>query len=79
MPVLYVVDVPEFQPLVDYARNAPELTVSKQANYHKIEAAGELVIHREATGMDAAIWFGGLVGGYEGKIVEFSEDVLRIG
>ena len=81
MAVLYVVDVPEFQPLVDYAENTPELTLARHGAYHKIEAknGGELIIHREPTGMDAAIWFGGLVGGYEGEIVEFSEDVLRIG
>jgi hypothetical protein len=38
----------------------------------------ELIIKRKATGMNAAIWFGGLAGGYEGEVVEFSGDVLRI-
>ena len=37
-----------------------------------------LIIKRKTTGMNAAIWFGGLVGGYEGEVVEFSGDVLRI-
>jgi len=79
MAILYVLDVPEFKPLVDYAEGAPDLAVSQHGAYHKIEAAGELTILRQPTGMDAAIWFGGLVGGYEGEVKEFSEDVLRIG
>ncbi len=78
MAVLYVVDVPEFQPLVAYAE-AVDLVVSKHGAYYKIEAEEELVILRASTGMDAAIWFGGLVGGYEGEVLEFTEDVLRIG
>ncbi|MDP7624239.1 MAG: hypothetical protein QF493_04700 [Rhodospirillales bacterium] len=38
----------------------------------------ELIIKRKATGMNEAIWFGGLAGGYEFEVVEFSEDMLRI-
>ena len=38
----------------------------------------ELIIERKATGMNEAIWFGGLAGGYEFEVVEFSEDMLRI-
>ena len=38
----------------------------------------ELIIKRKVTGMNAVIWFDDLVDGYEGEVVEFSEDVLRI-
>ena len=78
MAVLYVLNVPEFAPLVNYAEGAAELTVRDHGNYKKIETTSELVIPRAATGMDPAIWFGALVGGFDGSIDEFSEDILKI-
>ncbi len=78
MAVLYVLDVPEFAPLVEYARGASELNVSDHTPYKKIAAEAELMIPRADTGMDPALWFGALVGGFEGKIEEFSEQRLKI-
>jgi len=78
MAILYVLDVPEFSPLVAYAEGASDLNVSAHGAYHKIESAGDLLIPRAETGMDPAIWFGGLVGGFEGQIAEFNETTLKI-
>ena len=79
MPALYVLSVPEFQPLIDYAEAAAELTVLAQGDYRKIECAGTVTIPRAATGMGQAVWFGALVGGFEGGILEFNENRLMIG
>ncbi len=79
MPVLFVLDVAEFAPIVDYAEGRAELTVTSLGTYRKIEADGEIAIPRAATGLGQAVWFGALVGGYEGTIVEFSETRLVIG
>ena len=79
MPVLYVLAVPEFQPLVDYAERRPDLTVSTLGDYRKIEADGSLSIPRKAAGLGQAVWFGALVSGFEGTIAEFSESQLVIG
>ena len=78
MAALYVLSVPEFQPLIDYAEAAAELTVSALGDYRKIEAAGAITIPRAATGMGQAVWFGALVGGFEGAIEEFTETRLII-
>jgi hypothetical protein len=79
MPALYVLSVPEFQPLIDYAEAAADLTVTHLGDYRKIEAAGEITIRRAATGLGQAVWFGALVGGIEGEILEFNEKRLMIG
>jgi hypothetical protein len=79
MPALYVLSVPEFQPLIDYAEAAADLTVSAMGDYRKIEGAGTLTIPRAATGMGQAVWFGALVGGFEGDIIAFNETQLVIG
>jgi hypothetical protein len=78
MAVLYVLDVPEFSPLVDFANGAVDLTVTDHGAYKKIKAVDTLTIPREDTGMDPAIWFGALVGGFEGRVEEFSESFLKI-
>ena len=79
MPALYVLSVPEFQPLIDYTEAAADLTVTALGDYRKIEAAGTLTIPRVATGLGQAVWFGALVGGIEGVILEFNEKRLMIG
>lgn len=78
MAILYVLDVPEFSPLVDFSKRAYELSVTNHGAFRKIEAADKLTISRVDTGMDLAIWFGVLVGGFEGNIEEFSEHTLTI-
>jgi hypothetical protein len=78
MAILYVLDVPEFSSLVDFSERAYELSVTNHGAYRKIEAADKLTISRVDTGMDPAIWFGALVGGFEGNIEEFSEHTLTI-
>lgn len=78
MVVLYVLDVPEFSPLLSYAEGALDLSVSDYGIYKKVEAETTLMIPRAATGMDPAIWFGALVGGFDGTLDEFSEDILKL-
>jgi len=78
MAVLYVLDVPEFSPLVDFSKRVSELSVTNHGAYRKIEAADKLTISRIDIGMDPAIWFSALVGGFEGNIEEFSEHTLTI-
>ncbi|MCZ6605256.1 MAG: hypothetical protein O7A03_08945 [Alphaproteobacteria bacterium] len=79
MPALFVLDVPEYAPLVAYAQSQAGLTISSLGGYRKIEANDEIAIPRAATGMGQAVWFGALVGGFEGAILEFSETRLAIG
>ena len=82
MPSLFVLDVPEFAPLI--AGAASGHTVRRRGGYALIEAADKVVVERAKSRLgDAAIgdavWFGALTGGYEGRVVEFSADRLIIG
>ena len=79
MPALFVLDVPEFAPLVVYAEARDGLTVATLGDYRIIRSDGDIAIPRVETGMGQAVWFGALAGGFEGEIVEFSETRLVIG
>ena len=79
MPALFVLGVPEFTPMVDYAEAHGDLTVTAIGDYRKIHSAAEIVIQRAATGLGEAVWFGALTGGFEGVILEFNENRLMIG
>ena len=79
MPVLFVPDVPEYAPLVDYAAGQAGLSVSTLGAYREIRGDREISIPRAATGLGQAVWFGALVGGLQGEILEFSETRLVIG
>ena len=75
---LYVLDVPEFAPLVDAARRQSGLAVTRDAAHFEITAKGAMAIERSATGLERAVWFGALTGGYVGKVERFDDSELRI-
>jgi hypothetical protein len=77
MPKLYVLEVPEFAPLIDAARARRYATVSR-GGYAVISAPDEIAIERQATGLGEAVWFGALTGGFAGRIAEFHGGRLRI-
>lgn len=82
MPSLFVLDVPEFAPLIAGAAGTQK--VRRRNGYAAIEAAEQVVVERAKSRLgDAAIadavWFGALTGGYEGRVVEFSAERLVIG
>lgn len=77
MPSLFVLDVPEFAPLI--ASAAASHQVRRRRGYAAIQAAEKIVVERGQSGLGDALWFGALTGGYEGCIVEFSAVRLVIG
>ena len=77
MPILFVLDVPEFAPLI--AGAAAGHRVERRGGYAMIKAAEKVVVERAKSGLGDAVWFGALTGGYEGRVVEFSADRLVIG
>ena len=77
MPSLFVLDVPEFAPLI--AGAASGHAVRRRGGYAMIEAADKIVVERSRSGLGDAVWYGALTGGYQGRIVEFSADRLVIG
>lgn len=79
MPTLFVLNVEEFRPLIERAREQAGVSVqSGPRGYTRISASGELRFNRKALGFKPAVWYGALTGGLVGHIAEFSRDELRI-
>lgn len=76
MATLYILDVPEFAPLVQIARGAG-MHISRQTDYFAL-SSDEIRIPRKATGLRRAVWYGALTGGFEGALRRFDDDELVI-
>jgi hypothetical protein len=75
----YVLDVPEFEPLVTAAREIERCRVyPSKRGYIFVQYDGEVEIRRAATGLGEAVWFGCLTGGLDGKIVTFDADRIKL-
>ncbi|HEV2571432.1 hypothetical protein [Methylocella sp. CPCC 101449] len=79
MTGFFVLDVPEFAPLVAAAGRAPNVTVHPvRGSYRFVEFDGALDIRRSDTGLNEAVWFGCLTAGLCGKIVRFDAEQLSL-
>jgi hypothetical protein len=77
MPAIFVLDVPEFRPMVDYAREAAGFRVSGPAKgYFRLQSEGTLTLTRKTLGFKPAVWHGALTGGLIGRIERFDNEVL---
>jgi hypothetical protein len=77
--VLYVLDVQEFLPIVETARENPDCVVTKSdKGYYKIVSATELVLNRKKMNMKPAVWYGLFTGGMNGEIAEFGREEVRV-
>lgn len=79
MSGFYVLDVPEFQPLIGAALKTPGSRAhALKRGYRFVEFQGTLEIKRAAAGLNKAIWYGCLTAGLVGKIVHFDSDILKL-
>jgi hypothetical protein len=80
MPSLYVLDVPEFKPLVDAAvRRGTFKVVGPAGGYYRISTKDQLRIERSETGLPEALWFGAFTAGYDGEELVIDGDQFWIG
>lgn len=80
MPCIFVLDVPEFRPIVDHARAQRGFTVEgPRLGYYRVSAPGTIQLERKALGFKPPVWHGSLTGGLIGRIERFDNDVLVIG
>jgi hypothetical protein len=80
MPSLYVLDVPEFAPLIEAARRKAGLEiVGPKAGYFRIAADDQLRIQRAETGLPEALWFGAFTAGYDGEELVIDSEQFWIG
>lgn len=79
MSGFYVLDVPEFAPVVVAAANLTQCRVhAARAGYIFVEFDGLVEIMRSDTGLGEAVWFGCLNGGLEGRIVGFDAVSIKL-
>ncbi|WP_282204881.1 hypothetical protein [Kitasatospora fiedleri] len=75
---LYVLDVPEFEPVVAAARQAG-MDARSTGDYLELTSpTDEVVLRREGTGIRTALWHAALTGGLAGRIVLFTADTLHL-
>jgi len=79
MTGFFVLDVPEFAPLIAAAQKSAACTVHPlTAGYRFVEFENEIEIRRADMEMKEAIWFGCLTAGLIGKIAKFDKDSLKL-
>ncbi|MEJ8859910.1 hypothetical protein WKW79_35545 [Variovorax robiniae] len=79
MPAIFVLDVPEFLPLVEHARTIDSLKVSgPKLGYFRLDGATHIRLNRKALGFKPAVWHGALTGGLIGHVEHFDNDNLVI-
>lgn len=79
MVVLYVLDVPEFLPIVDSTRKRGDCRITRSdKGYYRIEAPSEIVLNRKEMQMKPAVWYGLFTGGMNGEIAEFGREEVRV-
>lgn len=77
--VVYVLNVPEFSPLIDAARHTKGYTATEVANgYVRIQGDPQLSFRRKELGFKPAVWYSALTGGLVGTITQFDMDALVI-
>lgn len=80
MTSLYVLDVPEFRPLVHAAGKRSDLdVVGPIQGYYRIRTDGQLRIERSETGLPEALWFGAFTAGYDGEELVIDSHQFWIG
>lgn len=79
MPRLYVVDVPEFRPVVESAKEQADCTVrAVRKGYWLIECPNSMSFNRKEMQMKPALWYGIFTGGLDGEITEWGREIVTI-
>lgn len=79
MPTIYVLNVPEFLPIVEAAKAKPDCQVDDVGlGYFRVKSEGALEFDRRALGFKPAVWYGIFTGGIQGRIKEYGRDKVRI-
>ncbi|MFC9057724.1 hypothetical protein ACFTXB_06660 [Streptomyces sp. NPDC057074] len=78
MATLYVLNVPEFAPLLD-AVTTESARTDAVGDYLRVTSdGGPLVLERARVGARDAVWFSALTGGFSGTMTRFDKAVLQL-
>ena len=78
MAAIYLLDVPEFQPIATSARQQGLTVTMLRSGYIRLQSPGVLELRRKPTGVKLPVWFGAPTGGLEGRIDIFDKELLRV-
>jgi len=78
MVSVYVLNVPEFLPMVEAARNMDGVRIKEGHMYTRLEADSSITFNRKHMKMKPAIWYGIFTGGIDGEILDFGRDEVRV-
>lgn len=79
MVVIYVLNVPEFLPVVAAAKQRGDCRITfSEKGYYRVEAPSEIVLSRKQMQMKPAIWYGLFTGGMQGEIANFGREEVRV-
>jgi hypothetical protein len=79
MVTIFIPDIPEFQPLLRAAGSSPACQVREPvAGYWRVEAEKVIEFSRKELKLGPALWNSALSGGFQGRIVEYGRDIMRI-
>jgi hypothetical protein len=78
MPELFILNTPEFEPIVETARRAG-MRIHDDGDYLTATSAEpQVTLLRRHTNVRPSIWFAALTGGLTGEIITFDHDMLCI-
>lgn len=78
MAAIYLLNVPEFQPIAASAEQQGLTVTVLPSGYIRLESPQVLQLLRKPTGVKLPVWFGAPTGGLEGIIEVFDRELLRI-
>jgi hypothetical protein len=74
---LYVLDVPEFRPVIDEASKVAD-QMRSVGNYLEFGSNGGMTVERRMAGARRSVWFSAISALRGGKIAQFDSDALRL-
>jgi hypothetical protein len=74
---LYVLDVPEFRPVIGEATSQADRS-QKVGDYFRFLSEGPLSISRKSAQARRAVWFSAIGALRNGKVTQFDSDTLHI-
>lgn len=76
---IYVLDVPEFAPIIEAARSQAQCQVQPVGHgYLAIDTHEAVEFKRKELNLKPAVWYGLFTGGLRGRIECFDRDTVRI-
>lgn len=75
---LYILGIPENEPIIEVARTIPDTEVVAIGPYYAVTSAAPISIDRRATGVRHAVWYSWVAGLDGWRISQWDKDALKV-